>query len=1216
MDPRFLQQDGTGIFTGNELIVKGALESGIGEITGYPGSPLAEVFETLERIGSLLNEHGIVAQIANNEALAAARLNGSQMERIRAMAVMKSVGMHVAADGLALGNMAGAAEGAGALVVVGDDTWSEGTQVPADSRFLSQHLYMPVMEPATFQEIKDWVGIGFDLSAQSHLFVTYLVTSNQADGGGSVTVGENRYVEGLNIHRSTTLNTATIATDERVIIPPVTVIKEKEVLLQRYPRLLQLARECGINEIRPAISTASGIPDLAFVTSGLAYVYLEHALGILGLTGRFPILKLGITYPVDEALIGEIAANHQHMCVVEEKRAFVEPQVAATLTRMRSSGECETHLWGKRFPDGGRGFPEAAGLMPTSTAERVAHLLRQLAATNDNAQNLDWGHIDAELGIDAANGDDSAQSRAVPPRSPSFCPGCPHRDSASVIDKMARDFVDPEYMQNRNQSTQDLVFHGDIGCYSMLKYPPFTRLMHNLSGMGLGGGTGAGIDPFIDNKQLVFMGDSTFFHTGMTAISDSIKNHQDLTYVILDNKTTAMTGHQPTPGVDVDLLGRPTFAQDIEQIVRGLAGDGDTFIARIDPAQRHEYKRLVEEAVLRPGVKIIIADKECGITYHRRQRALAAAQVKELGFSPVEHHINISEDVCENCMECTRATGCSGLTVKQTEYGPKIAVDLSSCVTDGACTRVEVKGGDKTCPSFEEITIHRKRAGTKELPPIDPGQLPAPELKPLTDAWYVYIAGVGGMGVNVISSVLAQAGVRQGYGVQLTNKKGLAIRNGSVYSHLSYAPDGRIVSPVIPSGRAQLLLGLDVLEAARGVDPAGRHRVASRERTAAALNMAKTPTTGTLIGDQDFSPESMAHLIQSNTDAERMFGLDLFAISERCLGNKLYANIMLLGAAFQRGLLPLSLENLEWAISVAVRRNLETNVLAFNMGRRLAIDPHYFDSAPEDQQQHSAESLMQDRSGVLERSRGRRVAAFYEQMCRQAIEALQQAAMNEEDLRHLIVRLFDLIEYDKPAYAQRYLDAVLQTLDRDSGERGWRVTSAVIRYLAKVMAIKDEIYVARLLTSERKYRRDRIRYGIDPARGDRIRYRHLTRPHFRLLGRDFCPDVKTRDWQLRILSRMKFLRHLFASWWHRDEVDFREWFAGLVQNFDGGTDRISYETWVELLSLPEEVRGYRIVRTPKMETARERAEALLASASAPPQHLQAVAVEAVAASTS
>ena len=137
-------------------------------------------------------------------------------------------------------------------------------------------------------------------------------------------------------------------------------------------------------------------------------------------------------------------------------------------------------------------------------------------------------------------------------RTPSFCPGCPHRDSASVLDKMIDDFRNRDYMRRKHSAEQmDLIFHGDIGCYSLLKYEPFNRLMHNLSGMGLGGGTGAGIDPFIDNKQLVFMGDSTFFHSGMAAISDSIKHGQDITYVILDNKTTAMTGHQPTPGVDI-----------------------------------------------------------------------------------------------------------------------------------------------------------------------------------------------------------------------------------------------------------------------------------------------------------------------------------------------------------------------------------------------------------------------------------------------------------------------------------------------------------------------------------------------------------------------------------------------------------------------------------------------------------------------------------------
>ena len=395
--------------------------------------------------------------------------------------------------------------------------------------------------------------------------------------------------------------------------------------------------------------------------------------------------------------------------------------------------------------------------------------------------------------------------------------------------------------------------------------------MHNLSGMGLGGGTGAGIDPFIDNKQVVFMGDSTFFHTGMIAISDSIKNGQDITYIILDNKTTAMTGHQPTPGVDVDVLGKPTFAQDIEKAVAGLAGDSSTFIARMDPSQRQNYDALVRKTLLRDGVKIIIADKECGITYHRRERARQSAIAKEHGFLPVEKHINISEDVCEYCLECTQATGCSGLTVTaDTEYGPKIAIDPSSCVADGACTRVEVGDGDKTCPSFEEITVHRKAPPTVSTPSIDASQLPAPVQRPLTDIWYTYIAGVGGMGVNVVASVLAQAGVRQGYEVRLTNKKGLAIRNGSVYSHLSYAPKGTPVSPLIPCGKADLLLGLDVLEAARGLEPEGRYRIAHPERTAAIVNTAKTPTIDTLIGQEDFSAEDQADLISPTHPARRV----------------------------------------------------------------------------------------------------------------------------------------------------------------------------------------------------------------------------------------------------------------------------------------------------------------------------------------------------------
>lgn len=1165
MDPRFSLEQGTGIYTGNELIVKGALESQVGVITGYPGSPLAELFETLENNKDLFNERGIVAQIANNEALAAARLNGSQMEGIRALAVMKSVGLHVAADGLALGNMVGASPSGGALVAVGDDTWSEGTQVPADSRFLSQHLYMPVLEPATFQEIKDWVGQGFELSRRSRLYLTYLVTSNQADGGGSVTVHPNRFAP-LNRKQRIALDTSTICSDDRVIIPPATAHKEREVVHQRYPHLWQLAREAGINQI---LYPPSATPKpLGFITSGLAYTYLEHALHILGLTGHFPILKLGITYPVDPQVIARFADCVQAFCVVEEKRPFIEPQIAAELARQQDLGPA---LWGKHFPGNVPGFPDVHGLHPSL----IVQALSRLFAALDADLPIDRDKLRAELDTLAP----VSAAPAVPPRAPSFCPGCPHRDSASVLKKVAADLAAPA----DGQAPVDLVFHGDIGCYSMLKYAPFSELMHNLSGMGLGGGTGAGIDPFIDNKQLVFMGDSTFFHTGMIAISDSIKNGQDITYIILDNKTTAMTGHQPTPGVDVDVLGKPTFAQDIEKTVVGLAGDSPTFIARMDPSQRQNYDALVRATLLRDGVKIIIADKECGITYHRRERAHQSAVAKERGFLPVEKHINISEDVCEYCLECTRATGCSGLTVAPaTEYGPKIAIDPSACVADGACTRVEVGDGDKTCPSFEEITIYRQAPPTVSTPPIDVGQLPAPAHRALADVWYTYIAGVGGMGVNVVASVLAQAGVRQGYEVRLTNKKGLAIRNGSVYSHLSYAPKGTPVSPLIPCGKADLLLGLDVLEAARGLEPQGRYRIAHPERTAAVVNTAKTATIDTLIGQDDFSAEDQADLIRQHTRPDAYFGADLFRICEHYLGNKLYANIMMLGVAFQRGLLSLELDTLLWAISQAVRRDLDTNLKAFNMGRCLALDPNHF---PVAEKPLSYAELVADKAALLAQTRGQRVAEAYRQRIRETPIATAR--------RHFAVRVYDLIQYEDLAYADRYIRQVLAVQAKDKAERDFAATRTVIYQLAKVLAIKDEIYVAHLLTCPEKYRRDRRRYNIDPSRGDRIHYRHLNRPHLRLFGRDFRPELKLGDRPLKWIARMRFFRRLGASWWHREERDFAAWYESLIADFSPHSAE-EYRTWVQVLSLPEEVRGYRGVRQPKMEAAKKRAAELLA----------------------
>ena len=1192
MDKRFIQESGTNVYTGCELLLKGALESGVNLLTGYPGSPLAEVFEAIRSNGDLLKEHGILAQIANNEALSVARLNGSQMANLRAVAFMKSVGLHVASDALAISNLAGTT--GGAVVVVGDDTWSSSTQVPADSRFLLRHLYAPVVEPSTFQELKDWLNIAFEISVKSNLYATYLVSTNQVNGGGNVQLSPNRYPE-INTRNQTTLNTELIDASNRVILPPDTARIEIETLEERLPNAIKAARAHHLNHIHHLSGSQH---EIGFVTSGVSYTYLEHALHELELQKHIPILKFGLTHPIDEEIVRQFASHVREIYVIEEKRPLLENDIKAAISKLHQIGKIDRFVpvWGKVFPDGLEGIPESLGLNASILIERLIPLLRHKSATKIKIPGLSR-RSGVEINQDVFSREEKRIEQVnthhvqIPARTPTFCPGCPHRDSASVFKEIADQFMDAKYMERRHISRPvDLVFHGDIGCYSMLKYEPFPRLMHNLSAMALGGGTGAGIDPFIKNKQVVFMGDSTFFHGGISAISDSIKNGQDLTYIILDNQTAAMTGHQPTPSTEEDILGNPTFAQDIEKVVAGLAADSDLCIVRTNPENRLEYKKLVEETILKPGVKTIIADKECGITYHRRLRREHQKTIKEQGFLKVEKHINITPEVCEFCLECTTATGCPGLKVAETDYGPKIGIDQSNCVSDGACARIKW-----ACPSFEEVIITRKRPPHQQADlqitavGTAPSQPPPPP-PPFTfdQTWSAYAAGVGGMGIGTISRVLVLAGQAQGYQVQFCDKKGLAIRNGGVYTHVTYATVANQISPIIPYGKADLLIGMDILEAVRGTDTNAPFRIAAPDRTVAIVNTAKTDTMTTLIGKDHFEIPDLEKSLQTYTKADEYFGIDLFEISERLLENKLYANTMLLGIAFQRGLLPLDLEVIQSALKLAVRpADLASNQRAFEIGRTLAIDPDAFSTAP---QWQTYKRLLREKCTILAKKwRGEALARAYEVLVQQAVDIL---GLDEETHRGLALRVYDLIQFENLNYARLYIDKINQTYAKDMPEEGYRATKTAIRYLHKVMLIKDEVYVAHLLTSEEKLNSDKELYNINASNGDKIRYIHLNRPRFTLMGKELQWDVNTKNWQLNLMKRMKFLRRWLPQW-HIKEKAFRDWYIAEIVDTFTPKDAKSYENHLLALEAPEEVRGYRDVRYPKMETAKQKVEALL-----------------------
>ena len=332
----------------------------------------------------------------------------------------------------------------------------------------------------------------------------------------------------------------------------------------------------------------------------------------------------------------------------------------------------------------------------------------------------------------------------------------------------------------------DMVAHGDTGCYTMLMFEPNRPLMHNYSGMGLGGATGAGVDPFIDNKQIVFMGDGTFYHSGQVAISQSIYNGQDITYIILDNKITAMTGHQGHAGVELDLTGKPMNPLDIERIVKGMVPKGlkrDIRVIRADPADRERYRTLLEQTILAEGVKVIIADKECGITFHRRAKKDERAELKQRGYLSKKTHMNVDTSVCEFCLECTTQTGCPGLKIVDTDYGPKMQTDMS-----WVRQRLARANASTPAPASRRSPCSASRPRRMGDEHVDLDDLPDPP-RPVhadQDTWRCYLAGVGGMGIGLCTSILVVAGHEMGYHVQFLDKKGLAIRNGGVFSQLVY----------------------------------------------------------------------------------------------------------------------------------------------------------------------------------------------------------------------------------------------------------------------------------------------------------------------------------------------------------------------------------------------------------------------------------------------
>src|SRR5881409_2585966 len=1124
-DQRFVQGSGTNVFNGNELIVKGSLENAVGLMAGYPGSPVAEVYTIIEENGDILRDNGLWGEMTNDESQGAAALNGALEVGVNGVAVMKIVGLNVAADPINIINYADkyglTGKRGGSVVVCGDDPHASSTQVAGDSRQLMVHLKMPIIEPSNPQEIKDFIGEALRLSIESNLVVGYLITTYLAEGGGSVDLYENKPPE-ISFKNPVTIDTSKVDIKRMVSIPPNTWDLEEGIIHDRYPRVYNYVREHKLNKVLYADGKKHRI---GFVASGISYSYLEQALWELGLDQQFPILKPAVTYPLEPTTVADLARNVDYLVVVEEKSPIIENQIKQIVQELEQEGELKSlpAVYGKSF-DGSDGFPEEGGLTPSILIEKIGKLVMDIG---DPAAKIDKARINKELDLLA---EIKAYGLLVPPRSPGFCAGCPHRETLSAVHSL-RD----------KPTNKDIFAHGDIGCYSMSFLPPFGE-MYNLTAMSLGEAAGAGMDPFVTNKQYALMGDSTFFWRGITAISNSIKEGQDILYIILENKNTAMTGHQPTPESGHNIMGDQTIAQDIERIVRAM-GKTSLYVRKMPPSNREEYMKELDKAFERKGVKVIIADKECGITFHKRKRAERNKIIQEQGFIKEETFINISQEVCENCRECTKNTGCPGLTIINTDYGEKIGIDQPTCVSDSYCTKI------MACPSFEKVIVSRKNPPKPRARLIALNQIPDAKQRDFDENWNIFITGIGGMGVGVLSSTLARAGTKQGYTVKFNDKKGLAIRNGAVSAHINYAKDRAKISTIVPNGKADLLVGLDMLEAERSLI------YASRARTTAVVNSSIIPTIPMLAGMMNY-PSDVEDNIRKHTNSDEYFGGRIGEISELFYGNKLFTNIILLGMAFQKGLIPVSEKSLVDEIMETVSASQRNrNMEAFRLGRKLVVEPELleFKNIVADEKilqlfgaKETYQQLLDRKSDTILHSfwmfwKGRTAAEAYRSIVQDAVSKMN---LDEETNRNLARRVYDMVMWGGLDYARKYVDRVLEVFMVDRADKDYQATKTVIMNLAKVNAIKDEIYTPLLLTDEEKLERDKIRYNVDEENGDRIKYVHLNRPEFEILGKQVrfnLPQWLAHNWLMNIFKHARFTRSILTRWgWHKRELGFRD----------------------------------------------------------------------------
>ncbi|GAY07185.1 indolepyruvate ferredoxin oxidoreductase family protein [Pseudonocardia sp. N23] len=1115
LDDRYVADDGVVHMNGVQALVRLLFQQSRHDraagldtrmfVSGYEGSPLGGFDLELGRRRALLDEHGVVFTPGLNEESAATAVQGTQLaaiagglrhDGVTGFWYGKAPGLDRASDAIRHANLMGTHRTGGVLAVVGDDPAAKSSSVPCTSEMTFADLAVPTLYPAEPSEVVTLGLHGVALSRASGLWAGMKITTAVADGSTTVHASDfalRPVVPALLVDGRPFQHTVT----GRLLQPTLGPL-ERDLHGARTQLALRYAAANGLN----TIPVRTGDDRIGIVAAGKTWLDLRHALDVLGLDDDelrrrgVRLLKLGMIHPVEPGIVREFASGLREIVVVEEKRAFLETAVKEILY----GGSGAPAVRGKDLfaPHGELGSDDVAAGLAT-----VLHDLPSVVAWREARRPARRGPVMLPL---AAS------------RTPYFCSGCPHNTSTAP--------------------PQDSLVAAGIGCHTMvlLMDPEQVGEVIGLTQMGGEGTQWIGMSPFVEAGHLVQnLGDGTFHHSGSLAIRAAVASGVNITYRLLHNGTVAMTGGQDAIGA----LGVPAITG-----LLAVEGVARTIVTTDEPA-RYRGVRLaqgvevwhrdrVEEAqrllATVPGVTVLIHDQECAAEKRRKRKRGKAA-------TPTTR-VMINERVCEGCGDCGQKSNCLSVQPVETEFGRKTQIHQSSCNLDFSCL-------DGDCPSF--LSVVPGTLPTTTAPYL--AALPEPLFDGRTDVT-VRLAGVGGTGVVTVSAILATAAVIAGREVRGLDQTGLAQKGGAVVSDLRISLGGTDAPGKLGERECDLYLGADLLVAADKAQLA----VTDPARTVAVVSTTQVPT-GAMVTDPSVSFPQVDGVVRRIADNVRAGTyLDARGLSEQLFGDDQYANMILVGAGYQMGALPVPAAAIERAIELNGAA-VASNVQAFRRGRQAVADPAGLDRVLSP----AAVAAPTDLAGIV----GTRVE--------------------------------ELTAYQSAAYAASYAaDVERVRVAEDAAVPGsTALAEAVAVNLHKLMAYKDEYEVARLSLDPAVAASVEEQFGA----GARVAYK-LHPPVLRALGmnrkialrRTAGPAFRT----LRAMRRLRGTRFDPFGLAHvrRVERELIEEYRTVVDGLLADLSARSLPRAVEIAELPDMIRGYEDIKLASVARYREALQSL------------------------